>query len=144
MVPAPPTAAPAASIASAEKATAPLTSTSAAAASAFAFPLPSAAAVWPPPGPEQSVQMQQQQLVQQLQQLQQQPMPASQLATPLQGGTGPPTEWFYLAKSQSQKSARIISVAEVPVCCNLELLACETCRGHIRRARDRPNPPKGA
>ena len=59
-------------------------------------------------------------------------------------GTGPPTEWFHLEKSQSQKSARIISVAEVAVCRNLELLACETCRGHIRRARDRPNPPKGA
>eukprot|EP00964_Phaeocystis_antarctica_P097800 scaffold63871_cov36-Phaeocystis_antarctica.AAC.2 len=39
---------------------------------------------------------------------------------------------------------RIISVAEVHVCSNLELLACQTCRGHIRRARDRPNPPKGA
>ena len=35
-------------------------------------------------------------------------------------------------------------MAEVPVRRNLELLACEMCRGHIRGARDRPNPPKGA
>ena len=26
----------------------------------------------------------------------------------------------------------------------LDIPPCETCRGHIRRARDRPNPPKGA
>ena len=26
----------------------------------------------------------------------------------------------------------------------LDIPPCKTCRGHIRRARDRPNPPKGA
>ena len=35
-------------------------------------------------------------------------------------------------------------MAEVTVRRNLELLACVTRRGHIRGARDRPNPPKGA
>jgi len=69
-------------------------STSAAAASAFAFPQPAAVAWPPPPGqmPEQ-IQMQQQLVVMQhlqhlQQQQQQQPMPASQLATPRQGGPG--------------------------------------------------------
>ena len=42
------------------------------------------------------------------------------------------------------KNLQIFSVAEFHVYRNLELLACETCRGHIRGARDRPNPPKGA